>query len=135
MNGTIRIGGKDYDYEVLYLDIPKFWRVFNNTYMMCMKDFKKRNGFDYEDGKEGHQIILPNKLYFWIIWKCLVKKRFWPLRKPFRSQRQMTKRIRSNEFQEMVDLAGRDILKLKWYEEGRQPGNLKKPQFEDTSKQ
>lgn len=137
MNGTIRIGGKDYDYEVLYKDIPKFLTRWNSIYYLAKREYEKTYDTAYiPDGTEN-PLIIPNQFYFWIMWKCLVKEKglFGRTKGPFKSMRAMINRIRKDEFQAIVSLAGADILELRMSEEGREPGNLKEPQSRDTLQQ
>lgn len=120
MTGTIKIGGQDYDYEVLYNDIPIFMSRWNAIYWLCKREFKKRTGKEYDPTSDS--LIIPNQFYFWVCWKCLVKRGWWPFKKPFRSMRQMIKHIRKDEFQKMVTLAGHDILEMRTTED-REAGN------------
>ena len=131
MTGTITIDGNEYEYVAYYPDILKIWKVFNNTYSLCLKQFKKVHGENFDVENENHSLPIPNDFYFWTVWTILKKSGPWPFRKPFRSKREMIKQIRQDEFQSMLDLAGRDILKLKWYED-REQGNEKKCHSEDT---
>lgn len=126
--GVVKIGGVDYPYEILYEDVLKCWKVFNATYSLCLRAFKKTNGYNFDVENKDHSLTIPNDLYFWIVWRCLVKTGKWFWKKPFKSINQMKKNIRQDEFQLIVDLAGRDILELKWYED-RESGNVvKEPQ-------
>lgn len=121
--GTTTIGGKQYEYEVLYNDLPKFQIRYNSVYYLLKRQFEKQHGVEFDNLNPEHVLHWPNQLWFWICWKCLVKKGWGPFRKPFRSMAKMAKKIRADEFQALVDLAGRDILKLRVSEEDREPGN------------
>ena len=127
MTGTIRIDGNDYPYVMYYDDELLIWRTFNNMYSGLVRDFKTRTGENFDPKNKQHTLAIPNDFHFWVVWKVLVKKGKLRWKKPFRSKKAMIKRIRSDEHQALLDLAGRDILKLKWYED-RESGNAEKCQ-------
>lgn len=116
----IKIGGIDRAIRVRYVDVAKLLMRWNIIYGLCKKQFLKENGREFIPDKDS--IIIPHHFYFWSIWKCLVKRGFWPFRKPYRSMRQMIKDIDKNELNEMVIFVGQKILDLPIDEKG----NVKK---------
>lgn len=65
---------------------------------------------------------------FWCLWKVVLKKGFWPFRKPFRSLRHMMKEVRWDEFQNLFEFISVRVVgnqPMKKTEETEEKKNLK----------
>ena len=120
---TIKLGGKECEYVILYRDVSVFLKRWNLIYGLAKKQFSKTHGREFNPAADS--LPIPNLFYFWVVWKCLKKKGWWPFKRPFRSMRAMINNIERDEFDEIVAFAGREIFKFIGNEEGRQPGNVK----------
>ena len=96
----LKIGGIDCELIITYRQWWKFLKVYNRTYYIAKKKADKIKA----------DVVIPNDFFFWVIWKCLVKKGIWPLKKPFHSMGNMIKKIRKDEYRKIVDFVGNEIL-------------------------
>jgi hypothetical protein len=104
---TISIGGEDREVKLRMIIVSKILVLYNKVFFLSVRDKEKRIGRKLKD---SDSVVIPNYFYFWSIWKILVKKGFWPFRRPFRSRRKMIKEILSDEFVKMVTFIGEKVL-------------------------
>lgn len=115
MDNFIEVAGQKVDIIILYKD---FYRFKDRANKLINLDLKLR-----KDGKAGYNF---NFFIFWCLYKCIQSKGIWPFKKPFRSLGYMIKRIRQNEYDDIVDFFNEHILGQKTVgSEDKQQGNLK----------
>jgi len=69
------------------------------------------------DTLDKMKVNIPKKYFYDAIWKVLVKKYFWPFRKPFRSKRHMVKNMELHEGIQVITFIGQKILGFKTEDE------------------
>jgi hypothetical protein len=98
----IRIAGNEYAATVRYKDVISFLKNYNKT----LQKMAKKYGAE----KKVESLIVPNKFFFNIVWKCLYKSGVWPKRRPFRSKRHMVSMIQYEDLESIIFFVSRFIL-------------------------
>ncbi len=98
----ISINGEEHPAKVYNKDIFWFFKQIRKTAIKHNNKMKR--------SKKAEAFIIPNEVFYEIIWKCLIKTGFWFWRKPFRSKRQMIALILKEEMQGITNFVAEQIL-------------------------
>lgn len=93
----ISIGGVEYPVRVLYKDVENFFKGFDKI---------------LRNSKGKPKVKIPNKFFFGVLWKCLVKDGYLMFKKPFRSKRHMINSLLYTEIPEITTFVSKHVLKF-----------------------
>ena len=131
MVDSIMIGGVLHTVKVKQKNLHKFMGAWNKVYIATLTKVRKRVektcnlpmrtteeirdriewiDIRVDEAMAEEKLIGSDWLFYWIVWKCLEKKGWWPLKKPFRSLSHMMKETLSEEFLDVVKFVGEKVM-------------------------
>ncbi|PKL35873.1 MAG: hypothetical protein CVV44_20365 [Spirochaetae bacterium HGW-Spirochaetae-1] len=127
---TIKIGGVDREIILRHRQVNRFKRQYNRIYSYRFNklvndtypDKKVLKGMSQEEMtelvKKNAEIFnrasfsIPDWFWYKTVYRSLVKRGLWPVRRPYRSWREMAQDIRKDEYFAIVHFVASEILDL-----------------------
>lgn len=118
---NISLNGEEHPTKVYNKDVFWFFKQMNKELIKQ----KRINQLRFKRGLTPQPFLIPNELFYDIIWKSLIKTGFLFWKKPFRSKKQMVKLILKDEMPGIVNFVTKHVLNQEDTEEDSQESKKK----------